>query len=43
MNVIKPKQTYRYREQTSGYRTGKSWGEGKIEEGIKRYKLLGIK
>ena len=39
MSITNQKQTHRYREQTSGY-WGKERGRGKMEHGIKRYKLL---
>ena len=42
MNIMKKKQTHRYREQVSGYPVGK--GQGSVSgQGIKWYKPLGIK
>ena len=40
MNTTKMKQTYRYREQTSGYQ----WGEGSVEgkKGFRRLKVQTI-
>ena len=31
MNIIKQKQTHRYREQTSGYQ----WGQGRAGRGLR--------
>ena len=28
MNITKPKQTHRYREQTNGFQWGEGWGKG---------------
>ena len=42
VNIIKKKQTHRYREQTNGYQ----WGRGRGNIGVGgsgRYKLLGIR
>ena len=41
MNISNPKQTHKYREQTSDYQWGEGQERGEQEKGIKRYKLLG--
>ena len=41
MNISNPKQTHKYREQTSDYQWGEGQERGEQENGINRYKLLG--